>query len=473
MEQLGMLEELDRVDGISQTALKATLSDRLINPEPFSTQALHRLFDESATKRLLNDPKKGSLDRWYIAFEKIYEQQMTIQKSLFKRNHSSGGRVILYDISSSYFEGTHCPLAAYGYNRDGKKGKVQVVFGVITDEKGQPIAIKVFKGNTKDETTVIDQLNELRRDFELKEVIFVGDRGMITSHHLKTLETNEYEDWLRYITAIKRSDMMKLVEDESHPIQLGLFDKDQLVEVCENGKRYVLCHNPLKKEEDSISRKRLMDKTETKLSSLKTQVMTGRLKAKDKIAKRLYSWINKWNMGRFFEVTYGQADFNYTIKKEEVTRYEVLDGCYVITSNLEKDQATTKELALRYKSLAYVEQVFRTMKTTDIHVRPIRKWNEKRVQGYLFICMLAYLIVWKARQNLSEFLVRDPKTNECKGGSLKEIWESLKSVQLGRLRFGSIVKEKMSSIGLYQKQLLHALGADITPSSISGLSLRK
>ena len=198
----------------------------------------------------------------------------------------------------------------------------------------------------------------------------------------------------------------------------------------------------------------------------------GRLKNKDKIAKRMYTWINKWNMGRFFEVAYEQGKFSYRLKEDEITRYAHLDGCYVVTSNLEKEKATTDELHARYKSLGLVEQVFRTMKTTNIDVRPIRKWNEKRVQGYIFVCMLSYLITWKARQKLSFFLTRDPKTNNCIGGSLKEIWESLKSVQLGCLQFGSIIKEKISTIGAYQKQLLNALDADITTSSIRVLSLR-
>tara|TARA_B100001971_G_C18223046_1_gene558478 strand:- start:117 stop:1799 length:1683 start_codon:yes stop_codon:yes gene_type:complete len=472
MEQLGIMEELGRVDSISQTALKATIIDRVINPKPFSTQALYRLFDQSATRRLLNDPVKGSLNKWYVSFEKIYEKQMEIQKSLFKRNHEEGGRIILYDITSSYFEGHQCPLAKYGYNRDGKKGKMQIVFGVITDEKGQPIAVKVFNGNTKDETTVINQIKELRDEFGIEELVFVGDRGMITSHNLNTLKTEDYSEWLRYITAIKRSDMMDMVENETHPIQIGLFDKDQLVEVCEKNIRYVLCHNPLKKEEDALVRQRLIDKTEAKLLSIQKQVATGRLKNKDKIAKRLYTWINKWNVGRFFEVNYDEAEFSYTIKEEEIKRYSNLDGCYVITSTLDKGTSNADELLSRYKSLSLVEQVFRTMKTTDINVRPIRKWNEERVKGYIFVCMLAYLIIWKSRQKLSDFLVRDPKTKECIGGSLKEIWEALKSVQLGCFQFGPIIREKISTIGAYQKQILKALDANITSASTRILSLR-
>ena len=221
-----------------------------------------------------------------------------------------------------------------------------------------------------------------------------------------------------------------------------------------------------------MTRNRFIEKPEAKLKAIKKKVEAGRLKNKEKIAKRIYTWINKWNMERFFDVSYGESEFNYTIKQEEINRYEHLDGCYVITSNLEKDKSDTEGLVARYKSLALVEQVFRTMKTTDIDVRPIRKWNEKRVQGYIFTCMLAYLIVWQARQKLSAFLLRDKDTKECKGGSLKEIWESLKSVQLACLQFGSICKEKISTIGSYQKQLLKALNAEITPTAIRHLSLR-
>lgn len=471
MKKIGILSEINRLDTCYQPAIISMIVDRVINDKPYSTRALHAQFNSSGLNEILGKPKSGGLNQWYQALEKIYDKQSTIQQALFKGRKVKGKRIILYDISSSYFEGDKCPLAAFGYNRDGKKGKKQIVYGAITDEEGCPIGIKVFEGNTKDETTVIDQIDELKSEFGIEEVVFVGDRGMITANKVAAITEPEYSSWLRYITAVKRSDMMSMVDDSDNPIQIGLFDKKELAEVCHGGVRYVLCHNPLKKEEDSTTRIRLLDKTEEKLNSIESQVKKGRLKSKDKIARRLYRWINKWNMERFFVVNYDEGDFRFSRNQAKIDEFSRLDGCYVVTTNIESSDISKEEIVSRYKSLSKVEQLFRTMKTTEIMVRPIRRWNPQRVKGHLFVCMLAYLIIWHLRQNWHFFLERDPVTKSCVGGSLREILDSLKQIQLATLKIGKSEVQKIGLLTIYQRKLLKSIGLSM-PSKPEALSLR-
>lgn len=471
MEKIGIITELNRLQESYRPAVISMIVDRVINEKPYSTRALHAQFNTSGLNQILGVPKQGSLEQWYQALEKIYDQQSTIQQALFKNRRGKGKRVILYDISSSYFEGNQCPLAAFGYNRDGKKGKKQIVYGAITDEDGCPIGIKVFEGNTKDETTVIGQIDELKSEFGIEEVVFVGDRGMITASKVTAVTKPEYQSWLRYITAVKRSDMMRMIEDINHPIQIGLFDQHELAEVSHEGVRYVLCHNPLKKEEDAATRQRLLSKTKDKLKSIKDQVNKGHLKNKDKIARRLYRWINKWNMERFFIVDYAEGIFDFSLNQAKIDEFSKLDGCYIVTTNIENPDVNKEEIVSRYKSLSKVEQLFRTMKTTEIMVRPIRRWNPQRVKGHLFVCMLAYLIIWHLRQNWHAFLKRDPVTKACTGGSLREIFDTLKQIKLATLKFGKSEIKKISFLSAYQRKLLNSIGVSM-PSNPLALSLR-
>ncbi|MDI6795182.1 MAG: hypothetical protein QME81_20345, partial [bacterium] len=208
------------------------------------------------------------LHEWYRSLETLYTHQMQIQKRLYPKNID---KVFLYDITSSYFEGKCCPLAAFGHSRDGKKDKMQIIIGLLTTSCGRPVAVRVLEGNTADQSTVIDQINQLRDDFGVKEMIFVGDRGMITRRRIEEITNGDYK-WLDYITALKRSEMMACVEDENHPIQLSLFDTQNISEVVDGNKRYILCHNPLREDEDALVRNRLLDKTEAKLQSIADNV---------------------------------------------------------------------------------------------------------------------------------------------------------------------------------------------------------
>ncbi len=409
-------------------------------------------------KRISGLDYRICLSEWYDALDSLYGHQMAIQKDLFS---GDANRIFLYDITSSYFEGTCCPLAEWGYDRDGKKGKKIIIIGLLTNSDGRPLAIRVFKGNTSDQTTVIAQIKELKEEFAIQEVVFVGDRGMITSKRISELDSEDF-DWVKYITALKREDMMRFVEEAGHPIQLSLFDRTKLVEVTYNGKRYILCHNPLRTEEDKTTRLRLLEKTEEKLLSIENNVKTGRLKKKDKIARRLYRWINKWKMERFFTVEYGEGAFQFSRDKEEIERYSVLDGCYVVTSNVDKQQMDPQEIHEKYKDLKYVENAFRSMKVSDLFLRPIRHWSETRVRGHVFMCMLAYLVVWEVRNRLSPILQRNLITRECEGDSLREVWDCMKQITIGRITIADIEFEQISNLTKRQLKILKLLRTHIT-----------
>jgi transposase len=424
-------------------AIIAIIVERVISPKPLSVMALQRLYEKEAVSFLLNEEKSPSLKIWYRALSALEDKREEVLKTLYQKDHASG-KLYLYDITSSYFEGTTCPLAEYGYNRDGKKGKMQVVIGIMCDEQGCPIWVDVFRGNTSDQTTVKTQLINLKEKLGITEFVFVGDRGMVTNARIAELEKEGWWESFSYITALTREEMMKAVETKDHPLQLDLFDHHRLVEVEKDGTRYVLCHNPERKEQDRRTRERLLDLTEEKLECIRKNVTAGRIKKKDVIAHRLYRWINHWGMERFFAASYDEGTFSYSRKEEEIIRYERLDGCYVIRSNAGREG--TEDLRNHYKDLKYVEQAFRTMKTTDIQTRPIRHFNEPHVRGHIFACFLAYRVIWELRNRLSPMLNRDPETKRCEAGSLADIWRELGTVSLTKLETRGKIYTKLSRI---------------------------
>jgi transposase len=312
----------------------------------------------------------------------------------------------------------------------------------------------VFKGNTTDQTTVKQELLNLKHKLGLEGFTFVGDRGMLTHARIEELEQEGWWESFTYITALTRHEMMSLVEDEAHPIQLELFDHKGLTEVEEGGTRYVLCHNPQREQQDRETRLRLLALTEEKLNLLHANVEAGRIKNKDVIVRRLYRWLNRWGMERFFETTCEEAKFSNRCREEEIARYARLDGCYVIRSNVEPRIQGTEELRDRYKDLKYVEQAFRTMKTTDIQTRPIRHFNEAQVRGHLFACFLAYRVIWELRQRLTPVLERDPQTKRCEAGSLAEVWRELADITVAKLEVNGQNHLKLSGITPYAQKLL-------------------
>jgi transposase len=358
-------------------------------------------------------------------------------------------------------------LAAFGYNRDGKKGKKQVVIGVIADGEGRPVWCDVFQGNTSDQTTVRDQLLTLRDQLQVQEFIFVGDRGMVTSARIDELDQEGWWERFSYITALKRRDLLQVVQDDQHPLQPELVDHHHLVEVMHEGVRYVVCYNPHRHAEDAATRGRLLALTEEKLEGIATSVKQGRLKRKEVIARRVHRWINRWGMERFFEVTYDEGCVSSSRKTAEIDRYAKLDGCYVIRSNVQSSRLSSEQLQQQYKDLKYVEHVFRTMKTTDIEVRPIRVWTEQHVRGYIFGCFLAYRVIWEIRQRLAPVLERHETNHTNEVGSLQEVWRTLGTISAGIFSLNGARQVDLSTLSARHKQLLTLLKIPaITSASI-------
>lgn len=454
LKQLGIYEAvLSSLPAQQAAAILNIVVERVIASKPLSVMAQQRRYAQEPLAFLMGTPEAPALKTWYTALATLEGRREAMLQELFARNQAPGD-LYLYDITSSYFEGETCPLAAYGYNRDGKKGKKQVVLGVICDADGCPIWMDVFKGNTSDQTTVKQELLNLKSKLGLDGFTFVGDRGMVTHARIEELEKEGWWEEFSYITALTRHEMMALVEDEHHPIQLELFDHQRLTEVEHEGTRYVLCHNPQREERDRETRLRLLALTEQKLESLRENVAAGRVKKKDVIARRLYRWVNRWGMERFFEVKCDESLFSYARREAEIERYARLDGCYVIRSNVAAPRQATEDLRDRYKDLKYVEQAFRTMKTTDIQTRPIRHFNEMQVRGHLFACFLAYRVIWELRQRLAPVLARDPDTKRCEAGSLAEIWRELSSITVAKLEAHGKTHLKLAQITPYGKKLL-------------------
>jgi len=471
-EKLGIIDELEHFDEKHRHSILSMMLDRVIQPLPHSKLSLWESLPGSPLERVV---APGGIDMKlhdiYKSLEKLYGAQKKIQQKLYSR-HQPIDNMYLYDITSSYFEGDSCELAKYGYNRDGKKGKKQIVIGLLTDSKGRPMGIEVFEGNTSDQSTVMNKIDTMRKEFNINEMIFIGDRGMVTRARREDLQGKEYES-VKYISALKRKEFFDFLEDSEHPLQPTLFDRENLVEVEHESIRYVLSFNPEKESEDRKTRARLIAKTNEKMEMIKRNVDNGRLKKEQAIGKKLYRWLNRWNMERFFLTNYGEGVFTFTKNEEKIKEYESIDGFYVITSDVIKDNLSTKELRERYKSLIQVEQAFRTMKTTDIFIRPIRHWNVERVKGHVFLCMLSYLIIWEARNVFDDFVSRSPvdeTTKQEENHSLRLIWERLnRDVKIGRLEINGKIEEQIKPMKQITKQMLKAANATFTQKRMERL----
>ena len=343
-------------------------------------------------------------DDLYAALDWLLTHQGVIQKKLAARHLETGG-LALYDLSSSYFEGRHCPLARIGHNRDGKKNKLQVNYGLLTARGGCPVAISVYEGNTNEAKTLMPQVTQLRQDFSLEQLILVGDRGMISHRAIGELQHLEGLSW---ITALKSGQIRALVEGEA--LQLGLFDERNLFELSHPdypGERLIACRNAQLGKLRAYKREQLLQATQKELETVRASVDAGRLVGQAKIGVRVGRVVNKYKVAKHFALTIEDNRFNYTIHVDEVAAEAALDGVYVIRTNVPKQQMSAPEAVRSYKSLSDVERAFRSLKTMDLKVRPIHHRLETRVRAHLFLCLLAYYVEWHMREAWRELLFAD------------------------------------------------------------------
>ena len=327
----------------------------------------------------------------YDALDWLLERQERIERKLATR-HLANDALALYDLSSSYFEGVTCPLAAFGHNRDGKKGKLQVNYGVLTNSHGLPVAVSVFEGNTGDPTTLVSQLSKVRDQFGLARFVLVGDRGMITQKQVDVLRDIDGVDW---IAALRPGAINTLMD--SGALQMDLFDERNLFELTHPdfpGERLVACRNPELAKRRAEKRKSLLDATARELHKVRDMVQRARLHGQDAIGVRIGKVVNKYKVAKHFTLDIGEHHFDFDIDQDKVAAEAALDGIYIVRTSLSAERMNADDTVRSYKLLSQVERAFRSLKTIDINVRPIRHRLETRVRAHIFLCMLAYYVQW-------------------------------------------------------------------------------
>ncbi|HET9535737.1 MAG TPA: IS1634 family transposase [Mesorhizobium sp.] len=413
---LGMLRKLglDRIlsQGGRQPRREVTLCiammvARLIDPASKLATA-RGLADETATCSLGQVLGLGAVDEQelYETLDWLVGQQERIERALARR-HLEHGTLVLYDVTSTYFEGRACPLAKRGYSRDGKRHKLQIVFGLMCTAEGCPVAVEVFEGNVGDPSTLAGQISKVKQRFGLKHVVLIGDRGMITEARIN--ETVKPAG-LNFITALRAPAIRSLAE--AGTIQLSLFDERDLAEISSPdypGERLVACRNPLLADERARKRRELLDATEQELLEVQARVRRAKrpLRGQDKIALAVGAVVNHYKVAKHFAVTITDHDLTFEREAEQIDAEALLDGIYVLRTDLGPAMLDASATVRAYKDLATVERAFRSLKTVDLEVRPIHHRRPQRVRAHVLLCMLAYYLEWHMRKALKSILFDD------------------------------------------------------------------
>jgi len=381
----------------------AMIAERLIHP--CSKLATTRRWHATSLAEELG-VEDADEDDLYEAMDWLLARQQRIEKKLAQR-HLVDGALVLYDVTSSYYEGHTCPWARHGHDRDGQKGLPIIVYGVLTDNEGRPIAVHVYTGNTGDPTTVADQVTKLREQFGLSRVVLVGDRGMLTQPQIDKLKEHPGLGWITALTSVA---IRKLVDEGA--LQLSLFDRKNLAEVTSKdypGERLVVCFNPLLAEERVRKRQELLAATEQELAKLARAVARRKKKlmTQSEIGIKAGKVLGRYKVGKHFMLKIGEETFTWTRRAEAIEREAALDGIYVIRVTEPKERLSSEDTVRTYKGLSQVERAFRCLKAIDLLVRPIRHRTEDRVPAHIFLCMLAYYVEWHMRKALAPILFED------------------------------------------------------------------
>ena len=384
----------------------ALIASRLVSPASKLATARDLAADTACSSlgRLL---QLGAVDEveLYRALDWLGARQAAIEGALARR-HLKDGALVLYDVSSSWLEGRCCELARFGYSRDGKKGKLQIVYGLLCAADGCPVAVEVFEGNPADPMTLSAQIDKLKERFGLSRVVLVGDRGMITSARIHDELRPAGLDW---ITALRAPQIRALVD--AGAFQLSLFDERDLAEITAPdfpGERLVVCRNPLLAEERTRKREDLLHATEAALTKLADQIARGTgPTGQDKIARGVGRIENRYKLAKLFDITVAEDGFTFGRNHARIADEARLDGFYVIRTSVEDKALAAENVVSAYKSLARVERAFRSLKTVDLHLRPIHHWLAPRVRAHVFLCMLACHVEWHMRERLKPILFDD------------------------------------------------------------------
>ena len=413
MRSLRFQSLLDSTPSPERDRTLALIAARLLDPG--SKLATARALDcETARDSLAESLALGELDEnaLYGAMDWLLERQDAIERRLAKR-HLEDGALVLYDLTSVWYEGRRCPLAKRGHSRDGKRGKAQIEFGLLCSREGCPVAVEVFEGNTADPATVGVQIEKLRQRFGLERVVLVGDRGRLTEARIREEVRPAGLDW---VSALRCDAIRKLVE--SGAVQLSVFDERDLVEIrCDAypGERLMVCRNPQLATERAAKREALLQATEALLDPIVAATARNkrRLKGEDRIGVRVGKVIGKYKMAKHFELDITEQAFHYRRNTESIAREAALDGLYVVRTSVAASELDAHETVRAYKRLGAVERAFRCLKTVDLKVRPIYHRAAHRVRAHVLLCMLAYYVEWHLRARLKPLLFDD----EVPGGA--------------------------------------------------------
>ena len=401
MHRLGLASVIASKTCRERDLVLAMLASRIIEPATklATTRSWHTttLAEEFGVAEANEDDLYAAMD-WLLA------RQDAIQKKLASRHLREDG-LVLYDLSSSYFEGTTCPLAKRGYSRDGRPGTLQVNYGLLTDPRGCPVAVSVHEGNTSDSRTFMPAVQKLRDDFGIRRMVMVGDRGMVSQ---KAIDEMREMDGIGWITALKSASIRALVE-QGH-LQMDLFDERNLLEISSPdfpGERLVACRNGALAKLRAHKREDLLAATERNLDKVKARVDAGKLKGADAIGVRVGRLINQYKVAKHFELNIADTAVSWARKPDSIAGEAALDGIYIVRTSVPAAQMDAPECVRSYKSLANVERAFRSMKTIDLKVRPIHHRLADRVRAHILLCMLAYYVEWHLREAWRELMFAD------------------------------------------------------------------
>lgn len=412
LRKLGIERLLSRSATRERRIATALIVERLLDPDSKSA-GVRRLRSETAQSTLGSLLRIGDLEKneAYEAMDWLLLGQERIENTLAKTHLQEGG-FALYDLTSVPIEGHECPLAVYGHSRDGRNDLAQIEFGLLCSREGCPVSVDVFKGNTADPTTVSTQIKKVKERFSLSRVVLVGDRGMLTSARLREDLGPEQIDW---ITALRAPDIQDLLIKGAW--QSSMFDTQDLAEISSPdfpGERLVVCRNPLLSEERKRKREILLQSTEKKLEVIAaaTKRKKNPLRGKEKIALRVGKILGKSCMVKHVLLTITSSSFAFQRDSASIEREANTDGIFIVRTSLQKEDMQPAEIVSTYKSLSRVERAFRTIKSFDIHVRPVRHYDEDRVRSHIFLCMLAYYVEWHMRRSLAPLLFQDHEPAE-------------------------------------------------------------
>ncbi len=401
MQRLGVAALIAAKPGRERDLVLAMVAARIVAPQTklATTRWWH-------TTTLAEDfgVAAASADDLYAAMDWLLPRQEKIQKKLAARHLRTGG-LVLYDLSSSYFEGTTCPLAKRGYSRDGKPGTLQVNYGLLTDARGCPVVVSVHEGNTADSQTFMPEVQRVRQSFGIERMVMVGDRGMIAQQAIDAMRDSDGIGW---ITALKSASIRVLIEQGQ--LQLGLFDERNLVELSSPdypGERLVACRNPQLAKLRAHKREALLCATESSLAKIKARVDAAKLSGQDAIGLRVGKIINQYKVAKHFALSIGAAAFAFQRSHDSIAAEAALDGIYIIRTSVPAAHLDAPDCVRHYKALANVERAFRSLKTIDLKVRPIHHHLADRVRAHIFLCLLAYYVEWHLREAWRELMVAD------------------------------------------------------------------